>query len=114
MKFSLTRTLLLLAALLCGSANIAAEDIDLYEDGGGASGAPNLLIVLDNAANFDASTSGLTCTYADGSGAPSLAGTLAASVRNLGPAWYPVALTVLALPTAWLGGALYVRNASRR
>ena len=24
-----------------------------------------------------------------------------------GPHWYPVALIVLALPTAWLGGALY-------
>lgn len=44
----------------------------------------------------------------------SLVGTLAASIRNLGPAWYPVALTLLALPTAWLGGALYVRKANRR
>jgi hypothetical protein len=44
----------------------------------------------------------------------SLVGTLVASIRNLGPAWFPVALTVLALPTAWLGGTLYVRKSGRR
>jgi hypothetical protein len=27
---------------------------------------------------------------------------------NIGPAWYPIALAVSALPTAWLGGALYL------
>jgi hypothetical protein len=27
---------------------------------------------------------------------------------NLGPRWYPVALVVLALPTAWIGGKLRV------
>jgi hypothetical protein len=43
-----------------------------------------------------------------------LASVLVPSVRNLGPVWYPIALTVLALPTAWLGGTLYVRNAARR
>ena len=43
-----------------------------------------------------------------------LASVLVASVRNLGPAWYPVALTVLALPTAWLGGWLYVRSVAGR
>ena len=43
-----------------------------------------------------------------------LASVLVASVRNLGPAWYPVVLTVLALPTAWLGGWLYVRSATQR
>lgn len=28
--------------------------------------------------------------------------------RNLGPHWYPIALVVLALPTAWIGGQLRV------
>jgi hypothetical protein len=28
--------------------------------------------------------------------------------RNLGPHWYPVALVVLALPQAWVGGKWYV------
>jgi len=27
--------------------------------------------------------------------------------REFGPHWYPIALTVLALPTAWAGGKLY-------
>jgi hypothetical protein len=29
---------------------------------------------------------------------------------EFGPRWYPVALVLLALPTAWLGGKLYVRS----
>src|SRR6476646_10580740 len=28
---------------------------------------------------------------------------------NLGPAWYPISLVVIALPCAWLGGVLYQR-----
>ncbi len=35
------------------------------------------------------------------------AGVVATAPMNLGPAWYPVALAVTALPLAWLGGALY-------
>jgi type IV pilus assembly protein PilY1 len=41
-----------------------AEDIDLYSGLSGASGIPNVLIVIDNAANFDATATG-TCTYTD-------------------------------------------------
>jgi hypothetical protein len=37
----------------------------------------------------------------------SIAGAVAASMANLGPLWYPVALVLTALPCAWLGGALY-------
>lgn len=33
-------------------------------------------------------------------------GAVAAIRADLGPAWYPVALAVSALPCAWLGGAL--------
>ncbi len=29
---------------------------------------------------------------------------------EFGPHWYPVALVVLALPTAWLGGELFLRR----
>lgn len=39
-------------------------------------------------------------------------GTLAAIVTvpmKLGPAWYPIALAVLALPSVWLGGKLKTR-----
>jgi hypothetical protein len=35
-----------------------------------------------------------------------LAGAIATIPMNLGPAWYPVALVLTALPCAWLGGAL--------
>ena len=42
-----------------------------------------------------------------------VAGTLAAIVTipmGLGPAWYPIALAVLALPCVWLGGKLKTRS----
>jgi hypothetical protein len=34
------------------------------------------------------------------------AGAAATWTRGLGPHWYPIALIVLALPTAWVGGKL--------
>lgn len=49
-----------------------AADIDIYSGLSGVSGIPNVLIVLDNAANFSASAA--DCTYADGT-SPSLNGT---------------------------------------
>src|SRR5262245_25804831 len=36
-------------------------------------------------------------------------GTIAAINLNLGPIWYPVLLTLTALPCAWLGGMLHQR-----
>jgi hypothetical protein len=43
------------------------------------------------------------------------AGAVATVPMNLGPAWYPIALAVTALPLAWLGGTLYrARNAPAR
>lgn len=38
------------------------------------------------------------------------AGAIATVPMNVGPAWYPVALAVLALPECWLGGWLYARR----
>ena len=35
-----------------------------------------------------------------------LAGAVATWNKNLGPHWYPLALVILALPTAWIGGKL--------
>lgn len=32
---------------------------------------------------------------------------------NVGPAWYPIALALSSLPTAWLGGWLYQRQRVR-
>jgi len=37
----------------------------------------------------------------------SLVGAIATIPMNLGPAWYPTALVVTALPCAWLGGVLH-------
>ena len=38
---------------------------------------------------------------------PSVAGVIAATKIELGPIWYPVALAVSVMPTAWLGGQLH-------
>lgn len=43
----------------------------------------------------------------------SLLGAIAAINMKLGPIWYPVALTVTALPCAWLGGMLYLRQITK-
>ncbi|HEX7286825.1 MAG TPA: hypothetical protein VF532_11630 [Candidatus Angelobacter sp.] len=40
----------------------------------------------------------------------SIAGAVATWNLGLGPHWYPVALVVLAMPTAWLGGWLRLRQ----
>jgi len=37
----------------------------------------------------------------------STAGAIATIPMDLGPAWYPIALALTALPSSWLGGALY-------
>jgi hypothetical protein len=37
----------------------------------------------------------------------SIAGIVAATQVDLGPIWYPVALAVSVMPTAWLGGVLH-------
>ncbi len=38
---------------------------------------------------------------------PSVAGVIAATKIELGPLWYPMALAVSVMPTAWLGGQLH-------
>ena len=40
----------------------------------------------------------------------SIAGAAATWNRGLGPHWYPVALVVVALPSAWLGGRLRLQS----
>lgn len=66
-----TFRILLLCLMLGISLFTQAEDIDIYSDNAGTTGAPNVLLVLDNAANFEASAG--NCTYVDGT-APSLNG----------------------------------------
>jgi hypothetical protein len=34
-------------------------------------------------------------------------GAVATIPMNLGPAWYPIAIAITAVPCTWLGGALY-------
>jgi hypothetical protein len=38
------------------------------------------------------------------------AGAIATIPMQLGPAWYPIAIALTALPCAWLGAALYQRS----
>lgn len=40
----------------------------------------------------------------------SLVGAITTIPMDLGPAWYPIALVVTALPCAWLGGILYPQD----
>jgi hypothetical protein len=40
----------------------------------------------------------------------STAGAIATIPMKLGPAWYPIALVLTALPCAWLGGVLFRRR----
>ncbi|PKO60934.1 MAG: hypothetical protein CVU24_10870, partial [Betaproteobacteria bacterium HGW-Betaproteobacteria-18] len=67
----------LMVTLLGLSSLTRAEDIDLYSDNAGTTGLPNVLLVLDNAANFSASAG--TCAYVNdgtaGGTVPSLNGT---------------------------------------
>lgn len=64
--------LLFWMCLLTGMGASRAEDIDLYSATAANAGKPNVLFVLDNAANFSASAA--ACTYVDGT-SPSLNGT---------------------------------------
>lgn len=58
--------------LPCGQVKVWAEDIDLYSAIASNAGVPNVLFVLDNAANFESNAA--ACTYSD-STSPSLNGT---------------------------------------
>lgn len=69
----------MMLSLLCLPIVSKADDIDLYSGLGGDAGKPNVLLILDTAANFDASATG-HCTYSGESGSaaiPSLDGKLA-------------------------------------
>jgi type IV pilus assembly protein PilY1 len=63
--------------MLASSPLTHAEDIDLYSDNAGTSGLPNVLLVLDNGANFSSTAS--NCTFVNdgtaGGLVPSLNGT---------------------------------------
>jgi len=71
MKLSLFLRTLSTMVMLVTVLPVSSEDIDLYSATPSNSGRPNILFVLDNAANFEAAAA--TCTYSDGT-APSLNG----------------------------------------
>ena len=41
-------------------------------------------------------------------------GVVATLGKDLGPAWYPVSLAVLAIPLCWIGGRLYLGQGRER
>jgi hypothetical protein len=43
----------------------------------------------------------------------SLAGIVAAVVKDVGPVWYPVVLLVITMPAAWLGGRIHAIRVGR-
>jgi type IV pilus assembly protein PilY1 len=63
----------LLVAAMAAPILLHAEDIDIYDKISDSGDRPNVLLVLDNAANFSASAG--NCTYDDDHTAPSLNGT---------------------------------------
>lgn len=42
------------------------------------------------------------------------AGVIATLPLHLGPTWYPIAIALTALPCAWLGGFLYLKQQGQR
>jgi hypothetical protein len=46
--------------------------------------------------------------------AAGLAGAIITIPMHMGPAWYPIALVVTALPCSWLGGTLFVKRHAER
>jgi uncharacterized membrane protein len=42
-----------------------------------------------------------------------LVGVIASWGKGMGPAWYPIALTVLAVPQCWLGGRIYESRSAK-
>ncbi|MCW7539431.1 PilC/PilY family type IV pilus protein [Aquabacterium sp. A7-Y] len=59
-----------LALLTTACSAAVAEDIDIFAGNNGTSDLPNVLLVLDNSANWSSSLDVPDCSYVDGSGAP--------------------------------------------
>jgi type IV pilus assembly protein PilY1 len=56
----------LVAFFLCWSASLHAEDIDIYVSDASTVGTPNVLFVIDNAADFSSNDTNFNCTLYDG------------------------------------------------
>ena len=94
------------AALLAAVAPRAhAEDIDIYAGTGGAGGTPNVIIALDNAANYDANVAGSPCYY-NSNGVPTAVGSVD-YVKLFGQQQCALYNAIDALPTGAGGVALF-------
>lgn len=83
MKLSSTFMSFAASLLLLHAVPSLAEDIDIYS-GGGSTGSPNVMIVIDNASNSNANMG--PCTYWDGtppSGGPKTMGNNQCALANL-------------------------------
>jgi Tfp pilus tip-associated adhesin PilY1 len=58
--------LVLVSMLLAYSANLRAEDIDVYVSNNANVGTPNVLFVIDNSADFSSNDPNMNCTFSDG------------------------------------------------
>jgi len=79
----LQRLALLLVTVLMGySASLRAEDIDIYVDNAGTGGVPNVLLVMDNGANFSANAK-IGCSFYTGTTeVPSLGNSTGAGIEQ--------------------------------
>ena len=72
-KFVQSALMALTLGALAYSANLRAEDIDIYMDNATGAEYPNVMFMIDNSANVASTWGGGGCAgYADGSGAPTL------------------------------------------
>src|SRR5688572_30359381 len=83
MKKTTQSLILFLALLVMGySAALRAEDVDIYVDNAGTMGTPNVLLVIDNGANFSANAK-VGCSFYDGTTeVPSLGNDTAAGIEQ--------------------------------
>jgi type IV pilus assembly protein PilY1 len=90
----------LFSALLLNPIASRADDIDIYSGLTGSGNAPNMMFVIDSAANSDSNFGGTSCTYYDGS-SPSLSGS-----KVLGNEQCALVNIVHSFPTSSSGAAL--------
>lgn len=94
---------LLIYTLLAFSLPVMAEDTDLFTASANPTELPNIMIVMDNGANFSASAAGSTCIIGDGgvsAGANQVATALSGSVGGIEQcALYKVVSDINPLPT---------------
>ena len=104
----LQRLALLLVTVLMGySASLRAEDIDIYVDNAATAGVPNVLLVMDNGANFSANAQ-IGCSFYSGtSEVPSLGNSTGAGIEQCA-----LVDAINSLPNGSVNIGILVSNAS--